>query len=156
MDIGRVYGRYLPLVPGQTPAARSDPKRSFFGKENLMLNRTSAYASSGRPRLTDAEIDELAVKYDFQNMTREDYDGFLDDLVEKGVLTKAETAYFGYGGTVRLDAMDSKIMVVSLAGQDRNYSQNTPFLRDGVHGDGDMVAWLAELTIPLIRRRSRE
>ena len=26
-----------------------------------------------------------------------------------------------------------------------NYSQNTPFLRDGVHGDGDMVAWLAEL-----------
>ena len=104
MDIGRVYGRYLPLVPGQTPAARSDPKRSFFGKENLMLNRTNAYASSGRPRLTDAEIDELAVKYDFQNMTREDYDGFLDDLVEKGVLTKAETAYFGYGGTVRPDA----------------------------------------------------
>ena len=145
MDIGRVYGRYLPLVPGQTPAARSDPKRSFFGKENLMLNRTNAYASSGRPRLTDAEIDELAVKYDFQNMTREDYDGFLDDLVEKGVLTKAETAYFGYGGTVRLDAMDSKIMVVSLVGQDRNYSQNTPFLRDGVHGDGDMVTWLAEL-----------
>ena len=116
MDIGRVYGRYLPLVPGQTPAARSDPKRSFFGKENLMLNRTNAYASSGRPRLTDAEVNELAVKYDFRNMTREDYDGFLDDLVEKGVLTKAETAYFGYGGTVRLDAMDSKIMVVSLAG----------------------------------------
>ena len=48
MDIGRVYGRYLPLVPGQTPAARSDPKRSFFGTENLMLNRTNAYASSGR------------------------------------------------------------------------------------------------------------
>ena len=69
-------------------------------------------------------------------MTREDYDDFLDDLVDKGVLTKAETAYFGYGGTVRLDAADSKIMVVSVAGQERSYGQNTPFLRDGVHGNG--------------------
>ena len=145
MDIGRLYGRYLPLTPGQTPAARSDSGRKFFGGENLTINRTNAYASSGRPKLTDDEIDALAVKYDFQNMTREDYDDFLDDLVDKGVLTKAETAYFGYGGTVRLDAADSKIMVVSVAGQERSYGQNTPFLRDGVHGNGDMVAWLAEM-----------
>ena len=92
MDIGRLYGRYLPLTPGQTPAARSDSGRKFFGGENLTINRTNAYASSGRPKLTDDEIDALAVKYDFQNMTREDYDDFLDDLVDKGVLTKAETA----------------------------------------------------------------
>lgn len=129
MDIGRLYGRYLPLTPGQTPVARSDSGRKFFGGENLTINRTNAYASSGRPKLTDDEIDALAVKYDFQNMTREDYDDFLDDLVDKGVLTRAETAYFGYGGTVRLDAADSKIMVVSVAGQERSYGQNTPFLR---------------------------
>lgn len=147
MDIGRVYGKYLPLTPGQTPAARSERnKNSLHNRmDDLILNRCTGYAKSGRPRLTDSEIDELARKYDFRHMTQETYDAFLDDLVDKGLLTRAETGYFGYGGEIRLETVDSKIMVVSMAGQESRYSQYTPFLRDGVHGSGDMVAWLAEM-----------
>lgn len=148
MDIGRLYGRYLPLTPGQTPAARSDRSRSFFcgaTPDDLITNRTNAYAKSSRPKLTDQEIDAIAGEYDFQHMTQDDYDAFLDDLVGKGVLTRAETGYFGYGGMVRLDGVDSKVMVVSAAGQTGNYSQNTPFLGSGVIGDGDMIEWLSEM-----------
>lgn len=148
MDIGRVYGRYLPLKPAQTPAQRSDQSRSFFcgaAPDDLITNRTNAYAKSSRPKLTDQEIDEIAGEYDFQHMTQDDYDAFLDDLVEKGVLTTTEAGYFGYGGLVRLDSADSKVMVVSVAGETNHYSQNTPFLGNGVIGDGDMVEWLSEM-----------
>lgn len=147
MDIGEIYGKYLPFTPGQTPAARSDRnKSSFYNSMNdLLLNRSSAYAQSSRPKLTDSEIDELARKYDFRHMTQDTYDAFLDELVEKGVLTRAEAGYFGYGGEIRLDPVDSKIMIVSIAGQESRYSQYTPFLEDGVHGSGDIVAWLAEM-----------
>lgn len=147
MDIGRVYGKYLPLTPGQTPAARSDKSQnSFYNRmDELILNRCTGYAKSSRPRLTDSEIDELARKYDFRHMTQDTYDAFLDDLVDKGLLTRAETGYFGYGGDIRLETVDSKIAVVSVAGQESKYSQYTPFLGDGVYGSGDMVAWLAEM-----------
>lgn len=150
MDIGSVYGRYLPLTPAQTPAQRAEQSQSFFysgrNPDDLFINRTSAYAKSSRPRLTDSEIDEIAGKYDFQHMDQEKYDEFLDDLVNKGVLTRAETGYFGYGGSVRLDPMDSKVGVVSVTGQERKYSQNTPFFADSrIQGNGDMVGWLSEL-----------
>lgn len=180
MDIGEIYGKYLPLTPGQTPAARSEQFKfyktwedmissyasaytgpSLFGQapaassnqidsvynkmEDPILSRRTGYAQSNRPRLTDSEIDELARKYDFQHMTQDAYDAFLDDLVDKGLLTRAEAGYFGYGGEIRLDPMDSKVMVMSVAGWERKYSQHTPFLGEGVYGDGDMTAWLAEM-----------
>lgn len=147
MDIGRVYGRYLPLTPGQTPAARSDQSKNSLrdSMKDLILNRCTGYAQSSRSKLTDSEINELARKYDFQHMTQETYDAFLDDLVNKGLLTRAETGYFGYGGEIRLETIDSKIAVVSVAGRENKYSQYTPFLGDGVYGNGDMVAWLAEM-----------
>lgn len=146
MDIGRVYGKYLPLTPGQTPATPSSRSNSISNKtEDPILNRNTGYARSSRPRLTDSEIDELARKYDFRHMTQDTYDVFLDDLVDKGLLTRSEAGYFGYGGEIRLDPMDSKVMVVSVAGRESRYSQYTPFLGDGVNGSGDMVAWLAEM-----------
>lgn len=148
MDIGRVYGRYLPLKPAQTPAQRSNQSRSFFyggTLDDLITNRTNAYAKSGRPKLTDGEIRDLSRKYDFRNMTQESYNSFLDDLVQKGVLTKAETGYFGYGGEVRLETVDSRIPVGRIVGLDERYTQNTPFLETGASGSGDMVAWLAQM-----------
>ena len=147
MDIGSLYGKYLPLIPAQTPAQRAEQGKGTFrsSADDLILNRTNAYAKSSRPRLTDSEIDEIAGKYDFQHMDQEKYDAFLDDLVNKGVLTRAEAGYFGYGGMVRLDPLDSKIMVVSMAGQERKYSLNTPFFGDSrIQGNGDMIAWLSE------------
>ena len=45
----------------------------------------------GKNTLTDAEIQELAQKYDPQKMTQKEYDSFIRYLEEKGVLSKLET-----------------------------------------------------------------
>ncbi len=145
MDIAKLYSDPTPSTPPQTTAARSRSSNSFSSGLEHAFNRKTAYAMSGRPKLTDSEINELARKYDLRNMTQETYDAFLDDLVDKGVLTRAETGYFGYGGVVRPDPMDNKLMTVSVAGQESRYSQNTPFLPYGASGNGDMAAWLAEM-----------
>lgn len=49
----------------------------------------------GKNTLTDTEINELAQKYDPQNMTQKEYDNFIRYLEEKGVLSKLETCDIG-------------------------------------------------------------
>lgn len=49
----------------------------------------------GKNTLTDAELYELAQKYDPQKMTQEEYDSFIRYLEEKGVLSKLETCDIG-------------------------------------------------------------
>lgn len=53
----------------------------------------------GKNTLTDAEINELAQKYDPQNMTQKEYDDFIRYLEEKGVLSKLETCDIGMSFT---------------------------------------------------------
>ena len=53
----------------------------------------------GQNTLTDAEIKELAQKYDPQQMTQEEYDSFIRYLEEKGVLSKLETCDIGMSFT---------------------------------------------------------
>ena len=56
-----------------------------------------------RKKLSDQEIAELADKYDLHNMTQEQYDAFLDELVERGALTRSDTSWLGRGGFQRID-----------------------------------------------------
>ncbi|WP_297200528.1 hypothetical protein [uncultured Flavonifractor sp.] len=49
--------------------------------------------------LTDEEINELAQKYDPQQMTQKEYDSFIRYLEEKGVLSKLETCDIGMSFT---------------------------------------------------------
>lgn len=51
-----------------------------------------------RGSLTKEDIKELAARYDPTNMTQEEYDSFLDDLIEKGVLEKNDLKYIDYRG----------------------------------------------------------
>lgn len=51
-----------------------------------------------RGPLTKEDIKELAANYDPTNMTQEEYDSFLDDLIEKGVLEKDDLKYIDYRG----------------------------------------------------------
>ena len=56
-----------------------------------------------RRELTKAELNELATrlaeKYDPINMTQEEYDSFLDDLVAEGILSRNQLGQLGYHGT---------------------------------------------------------
>ena len=51
-----------------------------------------------RAELTKADIKELAAQYDPDNMTQEEYDSFLEDLIERGVLEKEDLKYIDYRG----------------------------------------------------------
>ena len=53
----------------------------------------------GKNTLTDAEIQELAQKYDPQKMTQKEYDSFIRYLEENGVLSKLETCDIGMSFT---------------------------------------------------------
>jgi hypothetical protein len=62
-----------------------------------------------RRELSPAELRELAAglseKYDPRSMTQEDYDSFMDDLVEEGLLSEHELGALGYHGFVVLGSI---------------------------------------------------
>ena len=62
-----------------------------------------------RRELTKQELNELAArlaeKYDPSNMTQEEYDSFLDDLVEEGILSRNQLGQLGYHGWVVLGSL---------------------------------------------------
>ncbi len=59
-----------------------------------------------RAKLSDEDIKALADKYNPGSMSRDEYDSFLEELVDKGVLTHQEIQYMGYKGMVYLDLSD--------------------------------------------------
>lgn len=48
---------------------------------------------SGNGRLTDEEIKELADKFNPEDMTQEQYDEFIDYLLDKGIISDKEASY---------------------------------------------------------------
>ena len=52
-----------------------------------------------RTTLTSENISDLAAKYG-KNMSNEKYDAFLEELVDRGVLTNDEIWYLGYKGCI--------------------------------------------------------
>ena len=73
--------------------ARTDEWKAKCAEEN------AASEAFQRKTLTRAEIAELAAKYG-KNMSREKYDAFLEELVDKGALTNDEIMYLGYKGAI--------------------------------------------------------
>lgn len=59
-------------------------------------NPATASLSEEQNGLTSAQIGELASKYDPQNMTQKEYDRFLDDLCELGVIEEADKQALGH------------------------------------------------------------
>lgn len=55
---------------------------------------------ASKAKLTDSDIAELAQKYNPNKMTQTEYDSFLDDLLDIGVLKKDEIGQLGYHGCV--------------------------------------------------------
>lgn len=66
--------------------------------------RTADQADSAPARRTPSRADlaELAAKYNPRRMTQAEYDSFLEDLVDKGILSKSDLGHLGYRGMVVL------------------------------------------------------
>ena len=58
--------------------------------------------------LTDEDISDLAAKYG-KNMSGEKYDAFLEELVDRGVLTNDEIWYLGYKGCIMSPAVEGVV-----------------------------------------------
>lgn len=56
-----------------------------------------------RTRLSSGDLAELSGRYDPHNMTQDQYDAFLDELMEKGALSRMDAARLGYHGLRVLD-----------------------------------------------------
>lgn len=59
--------------------------------------------STTRTKLSDQDLADLASKYDPSNMTQDQYDSFLEDLMEKGALSRFDAMRLGYHGWRVLD-----------------------------------------------------
>lgn len=68
-------------------------------REKREAGEEAAGAFTRRP-LSKEDIQELAARYDPTNMTQKEYDSFLDSLIERGVLEKADLSYLDYRGAL--------------------------------------------------------
>ena len=73
----------------------------------------------GQNTLTDAEIQELAQKFDPQKMTQKEYDSFIRYLEEKGVLSKLETCDIGMSFTRIIPGYNGTTVTVEPASSQR-------------------------------------
>ena len=91
MEWKRQYAPITEPDPSKSPG-RYDPNDTFERRE-----------------LTKQELNELAArlaqKYDSSNMTQKEYDSFLDDLVDEGILSRNQLGQLGYHGFVVLGSL---------------------------------------------------
>ena len=136
---------------------------SDFGEELKKMGKEVTAQFSGwdtrqvetvvRRQLSAQEIADLSDKYDPSHMSQDQYDAFLDELVEKGALTPADTTWLGYHGLQRLD-VDMDKMFDSLA-EGRLYSDGRgyvtsadnyiPGLDSLEEAGGDLFRWLEHM-----------
>lgn len=161
-----------PLTAAQRRVLHEVAPGEFMDTSGLVSRKFSVW-NSGRPILSDDEIGQMANKYDFRHMNQQSYDEFLEELVEKGVLTRDEIKWFGYGGTVETVEADGQVMVMTVISKlvketptsreeeshaywsdgsgkaygGSRYGQHTPFLEDGAEGSGDLFAWMEEMLL---------
>ena len=76
--------------------------------ETKRADESTGSEDSERTTLTSEEISELASKYG-KNMSRQEYDAFLEELVDKGVLTNDEIWYLGYKGCIMSPAVEGVV-----------------------------------------------
>lgn len=89
--------------------------------ENKLQQLTQREPSAGLDALTDEQLKELSEKYDTDDMTYDEYQSFLNDLVDMGALT--ETDRWLAGGT---GANGLTPVIPAMAASVRDASQDTP------------------------------
>ena len=84
-------------------------------------------------RLTKAQLEHLSASYDPREMTREEYQAFIDDLCEYGVLDEADKDYISYSGLVPIDFSEP-----TCTGSAAPYQ---PYDRDFGSSGGNILNW---------------
>lgn len=98
-------GGYIVTFAGSKVQARSGPeaKAEILAKAEEFRAKQAEKPLPDDIRqavLTNEDIAELAAKYSSSAMSRTQYDSFLDELVDKGVLKEDELKYLGYHGLI--------------------------------------------------------
>lgn len=125
---------------------------SNVGKSGASPSRSrDAYEpeTAARTRLSGQEIVELAGKYDPHNMTQDQYDAFLDDLIEKGTLSRFDAMQLGHHGWRILDInpetfASGGIGCGSAYAVSAGDSENGP-IQSLEDVDGDLIRWLEHM-----------
>lgn len=95
--------------PGGPPSMREAFRQMMQKAYEASTDSASQSGGTGeaktavRTKLSNQDIAELAGKYDPHHMSQNQYDAFLDTLVEKGVLSREDTRRLGYNGFNFLD-----------------------------------------------------
>ena len=92
----RTFAPYAPLIPMNAPAVLSNGSALYDFEEGRMIYQTFLRAQA------PADLAELAAKYNPRRMTQAEYDSFLENLVDKGILSKGDLDHLGYRGMVVL------------------------------------------------------
>lgn len=105
--------------------------------------------TAARTRLSDQEITELAGKYDLRSMTQGQYDAFLDDLIEKGALSRFDAMQLGHYGWRILDIAPGTfagggIECGSAYAVSAESDGNKP-VQSLEDADGDLIRWLEHM-----------
>ena len=110
-------GKKLPM------ATLKDEYKDEFAAytESKLQQLTQREPSAGLDALTDEQLKELSEKYNTDEMTYDEYQSFLNDLVDKGALT--ETDHWLAGGT---DENGLTPVIPAMAASVRDASQDTP------------------------------
>lgn len=102
-----------------------------------------------RTELSDQEIADLASKYDVYNMTQDQYNALLDELVEKGALTKADMMWLGRSGLQRIDVALDVLFTKGIApGPITIYGTGSldGKLKESLEdADGNLIVWLESM-----------
>lgn len=148
MDITLNAVKYRNGVPSQTTLELTKRADGTWRAKNFDSVLRSAAQSrdtySGRTKLSDQEIAELARKYDLRSMTQDQYDAFLDDLANAGALSRFDAMKLGYHGWNILD-INAEDFASGDGGSACVTSGGDQPLQSLEDADGDLVRWLESM-----------
>ena len=143
-------GQWLPSM--QDLMKRSDGNWSSFGdalRQASGANKTGASQPRDtyepetvtRTKLSAPDLAYLSGRYDPHNMTQDQYDAFLDDLIEAGALSRLDAARLGYHGLRVLDMEPDENGKVH-NGWAYVVSEDGKPIESLEDADGDLFRWL--------------
>lgn len=110
-----------------------------------------------RRELTKKERNELAVrlarKYDPCHMTQEEYDSFLDELVEEGLLSENQLGLLGYHGCMVLGTLDDmksgwgSVSITSASDRSNPFYQRYGYVNSLSDANGNALAYATVMSL---------